>query len=186
MNEKSKGIYFLLKLINFPFFLLWVFFSCATILIFFFSISYWPYFILLQPMIGVVFITFHYLRPNNPLESLNQLILINITIFLLYLTFFSVLVLVLINPLKTTNFILYEIVLSLLYYFYFILLVPLIGFILLTIIYLKINIPISRKKLLIISMSTTSIIMLFIIIYPLLNWAVPFLDNIFNDMYFLD
>lgn len=182
MNEKPKRFLKILDFIYFPIFILFSFFVLAFLFVLNLSFSSLSFSILLIPMIGVIFLTFQYMRSDKPVESLNRLILIDKITLLLYLTFFLVFTLVLINPLEFNNFLFYGVVLSLLYRLYHILLIPLISIMLITVYYLKINIPIKRKRLSIILIYTISIIVLFIVVYFLLNLSVPILSDFYRGL----
>ena len=180
MNEKTNINYLLLELIYIPVFFLMVFFILATSFILLLSLSDFSILILFFPMSSVVSLTIYYFKSKNPVESLNRLILIDAIIFVLYLTLFMVLILVMIDPLR--YFLFNFVVLSTLYRFYHFLLIPLISVISVTYYYLKINNPVRGKILYIILITKTSIIIIFFVGYFLLNWSVPFFQDVYNGL----
>jgi len=141
------------------------------------SFLYPSYMLIVLPLNGVAYLIVSYFRLKSTFESINRLILIDAIIFLLYLTCFIVVFLVLVDPEYVYNNLLYNFVLSVLYEFYYVLLIPLFGITLLTFYYLKLNIPIARKKVSLTLIFSALIIILFIGIYFLLEWSVPFLNE---------
>jgi len=128
---------------------------------------------------GVVALTVYYLRSKRPIESLNRLIIIDGIIFTLYFIFFSVIGLVIINPIEYYLF--YFVVVATLYRFYHLLLIPLIYMISITYYYIRINNPVRSKILYKILIAKTSIIIIFFLGFLLLNWAIPHLGQIYDN-----
>ncbi|MFX0021129.1 MAG: hypothetical protein ACFE9S_02305 [Candidatus Hermodarchaeota archaeon] len=136
--------------------------------------------LLFFPMGGVVTLTIYYLKSAKPIESLNRLILIDSIILNLYLILFIVIGIVQIDPQRYYLF--YFGILSMLYHFYHLLVIPLIGVLLTTLYYIKINSPIRSNALYIILIAKTSIIVVFFVGYIILNWSVPIFQNFYNSI----
>lgn len=180
MEDKSKSPNKNLNLIYISIVLLSVFCFFASLLVFSFCLEASLYFIILIPLVGIFLLTIYYLKLNTPIESLNRLILIDIIIFLFYLIGFLVTFLVLNDPLGNRYF--YTYLLQELHFIYFFLLIPLICVILLTIYYIRLNIPIRSRTLSIILVFLALVIILFIVFYLLLNWSVPFLRSYYTNL----
>lgn len=162
-----------------------VFFIPASIYMLLLASTYQPlYFIILFPMIGIVSLITYYLRVKIPLESPNRLILLDIIIFLLYFICIFLIFYTLLDP--QTNFLFYDIVLWGLRSVYFVLLIPLIGIIVLTYFIIKINRPVRKKKLAVILVFLGVVITVFIIIFYLLEWSFPILQEIYSSLPDLD
>jgi len=168
-------------------------FFIGLFLVFFIPASFWMllysiyqplYLIVLFPMIGIVSLTIYYLRVKIPLESLNRLILLDIIIYLLYFICIFLIFYTLIDP--QTNFLLYSIVLWGLRSIYFVLLIPLIGIIVLNYYIIKINRPASKRNLAVILVLLGAVITVFIIIFYLLDWSFPILQEIYSSLPDLD
>ncbi|MFX0073521.1 MAG: hypothetical protein ACFFAO_20790, partial [Candidatus Hermodarchaeota archaeon] len=100
-------------------------------------------------------------------------------IFVLYFIFFLVIGLLIINPIRYSLF--YFFVVTPLYHFYNLLLIPLISVISITYYYLRINAPFRGKILYVVLIAKTSIVVIFFLGYFLLNWAIPHLEQVFTD-----
>ena len=164
-----------------PFFigLLLVFFIPASFYMVLVSIYQPLYLIVLFPMIGIVSLTIYYLKAKIPLESPNRLILIDIIIFLLYFISIFLIFYALIDP--RTNFMFYWVVLLGLRSFYFALLIPLIGIIVLTYYTSKLNRPVRKKKMAVLLVFLGAVITVFIIIFYLLDWSIPILQEFYRS-----
>lgn len=172
MKNKGKNQYILLDAINgiigFIFLLISILILLPGLLI----ISSVSDFISLILLICLSIPSIFLLNDRIPIESLVRLILIDIIIFILYLISFLMVIFTLID--KTNEF--FYFVMSSVHRFYSILIIPLIGVIIITIYYLKLNIPIETKNLSILLGLLILIIVLFFTLYIFLNWAIPFLE----------
>lgn len=122
-------------------------------------------------MIGVIILTFYYLKLKDPLENLKRLLIIDLILFLLYLTCIIFVYLTFIYP---GSFPLYSL--------YNILLIPLISIILLTIYYLILNFPIESKRFSVVLIFLGLVITLFIVNYFLLDWSIPILQGYYESL----
>lgn len=126
-------------------------------------------------MIGVIILTFYYLKLKDPLENLKRLLIIDLILFLLYLTCIIFVYLTFIYP-GSFPF------LEILYSLYNILLIPLISIILLTIYYLILNFPIESKRFSVVLIFLGLVITLFIVNYFLLDWSIPILQGYYESL----
>ena len=136
-------------------------------------------YIIIFPIIGITSLIMYYLIMIEPVKSLKRLIIIDLVIFLLFLTNFLQVPLFLHDP-RAQSVILS---LSIVYYFYFILLIPLVGIILLTIRYLRHNTYIRSKKVIVVKIFLGLIIVLFVANYIFLGWVIPILQDVHMLMY---
>ena len=182
ISDKYERDYLLLDLIflffDFFFFLVLLFFSfafCFLLSGFLNSLAHhyprYPLLIILIPMIGVIILTFYYLKLKDPLENLKRLLIIDLILFLLYLTCIIFVYLTFIYP---GSFPLYSL--------YNILLIPLISIILLTIYYLILNFPIESKRFSVVLIFLGLVITLFIVNYFLLDWSIPILQGYYESL----
>ena len=177
MSNDSERNYVLSDLTKGYSLLFILFFSFASTFVLFYSLiseSYYINFVLI-PIIGVILLTIYYLKINSPVESLNRLILIDLIIFLLYLTSILLVYIIFLEPL---SYFIYYILLGFIYMFYFGLLIPLVGIIYFTILYLRLNTRNAGKKYYIVIIFLGLIIVLFIVNYYLLDWSLPIIDNL--------
>ena len=137
-------------------------------------------YIIIFPIIGITSLIMYYLIMIEPVKSLKRLIIIDLVIFLLFLTNFLQVPLFLLDPHAHDVF--YS-NLSILYFFYFILLIPLVGIILLTIRYLRHNTYIRSKKVIVVKIFLGLIIVLFVANYIFLGWVIPILQDVHMLMY---
>jgi len=137
---------------------------------------------LLIPVSGVLYYSISFIFKRSPLIYLHKLAVFNKIIFSLYLTALTLLLLIVINPASEQSFWLYYIVLTMLHYFYPLLWIPLIIVILLTLYYLKLNMPLEKKKLAEFILSLTVIIGLFFGIYILLNISMGPLSEFYRSI----
>lgn len=175
MKNKASKQYILLDAINGIIgfvFLLSIIIICFPIFLNPLILSSTSYIIILIPLMCLTIPSIYCLSDKIPTESLVRLILIDIIIFVLYLISFLMVMFALIDR---TNMIFYY-VMALVYFCYFFLTIPLIGVIIVTIYYLKVNMPIETKKLSIFLGLLTLIIVLFFALYLFLNWSIPFLE----------
>jgi hypothetical protein len=182
MNEIHKKHFNVLELINIPVGLLLMFCFYSSLLVLMFAMSNAYYFFIAFPLIGVFFTGIYFFVVDRSIENVSKLFLIDVMIFLLYAICIFVVMVVSIDPITTTNRMLYSIVLSMLYNYYFVLLIPLAGVVVVTISYIKLNRPLSRRKLSIIIMNLVLVIVLFLGVYVVLNWAVPSLQAFYDTL----
>ena len=131
------------------------------------------------PMIGIVSLAIYYFKAKKPLESLNRLFLIDLIIFLLYFICIFLIFYTLLDP--QINYFFYLIILRGLKLVYFILIIPLGGIIVLTYYYIKLNLPIRKIKLSLLLIFLGAVIGAFIIIFYLLDWSIPILNEVYRS-----
>ena len=131
------------------------------------------------PMIGIVSLAIYYFNSKEPLESLNRLFLIDLIIFLLYFICIFLIFYTLLDP--QINYFFYLIILMGLKSVYFILIIPLGGIIVLTYYYIKLNLPIGKIKLSLLLIFLGAVIGVFIIIFYLLDWSIPILNEVYRS-----
>ena len=121
---------------------------------------------------------------KNPIESFDRLIIIDAIMILLILTCLLLVTLMYFDPVVH---IMYFYLLGLIQYLYFILLIPLIGVILLTIHYIRLNIPIRNKKYKVIVLIFLGLIItLFIVNYCVMNLILPIIHNYLRSLPYWD
>lgn len=162
------------------------FFILASAYVVSFSLSINSYYIdfALIPMISLILLSIYYLIMKNPIESFDRLIIIDAIMILLILTCLLLVLMTFIDP--QTNYMFYYL-LSLIQYLYIILLIPLIGVILLTIHYIRLNIPIRNKKYKVIVLIFLGLIItLFIVNYCVMNLILPIIHNYLRSLPYWD
>ena len=160
--------------------LLLVFFIPASFYMLLASIFQPLYLFVLFPMIGIVSLIIYYLKAKIPLESPFRLILIDLIIFLLYFICIFLIFYALLDP--PTNYFFYALVLWGLRSIYFALLIPLIGIIGLNFYIIYLNRPVRKEKLAVLLVLLGTVITVFIIIFYLLNWSFPILQEIYRNL----
>ena len=141
MKNKERYIFILLETVNsiigfgilFGFIIPLIVFFPFLLIFLYLSPGY--FFIFFIPLIFLTIGSTYCLNDKIPTENLARLILIYTMIFILYLISFSMVTIALFDRTYPIFFIL----MSLVYYGYFYLIIPLIGVIIITILYLKVN-----------------------------------------------
>jgi hypothetical protein len=175
MHEIVEVMYFLIGFV-------FVFFILVAIYITYVALLDAFFFFLLIPISGVIYFSTIFIFKHPPSLDLNKLALFDKIIYSLYLTAFILLVLIIINPASDPSIWFYYLVLNNLYVFYPILWIPLIIVILLTLYYLKLNIPIEKRRLAKFMIALFFIVVLFFGIYILLQVSVGPLFEFYRNL----
>ena len=180
MNVQMKRNKSPFVVVSFCIGLLLVLFIPASLYMLWGSFFQLPLFIISLPMIGIVCLAICYLKSKKPLESLSHLILIDGIVFLLYFICIFLIFYTLIDPL--VNFFFYFLILNGLYSIYIVLLIPLVGIVILTFYHIILNLSIGRLKLSMHIIFLSVIIIVFIVIYNLLNSSIPILEDFYLSL----